>query len=97
MAHLENKILNDTNKPPIYVRYIDDIFILAKIIDQITQLKNRFEKSVLKFTLEIRINNKIPFFDVLIDSSTHKFTTSLYRKPISINLCLLSYNSECPQ
>lgn len=43
MAHLENKILNDTNKPPIYVRYIDDIFVLSKILIRLHNLKTNLK------------------------------------------------------
>ncbi len=53
-------------KPPIYLRYVDDILILANNINNIRQ--DTFQKnSVLNFTHELNKNNKISFLDVLID------------------------------
>ena len=52
--------------------------------------------SVLTFTHELNVNNKIPFLDVLIDTNGFKFETSTYKKPTSINSCLINYKSECP-
>ena len=65
MGYLEHQtFIANTNitKPTIYARYIDDIFILTENEDQIIKLKQAFEEnSVLKFTYELNINNKLPF------------------------------------
>ena len=51
---------------------------------------------MLNFTIELNKNNRIPFLDVLVDSNSDSFTTSLYKKPTSLNSCTLNYKSECP-
>ena len=75
MAHLENTILNKfENKPYIYARYIDEIFLKVKSEQEILKLKQLFEESsVLKFTHEMNIRNKLPFLDVLVNNSNNTF------------------------
>ena len=59
MAHLEKKIFTFA-KPMIYVRYIDDLSILAKNPDGIKYLQGAFKRnSLLQFTYELN-NNQIP-------------------------------------
>ena len=73
MSHIESKIFKTMiTKSKIYVRYVDDIFIRKHSYDEINKLEQTLEKnSVLNFTTEL----KIPFFDVLTDSTNnHKFT-----------------------
>ena len=98
MAHLESKILNHKiKKPKLYLRYVDDILIATKDINEIQELQQTFQNNlVLKFKYELNTDNKIPFLDVLIDSNNDKITTSPYVKPTSLNSCLLNYKSECP-
>ena len=77
MSDLENKILNSIRKPSIYLRYVDDILILANHIINI--LKDTFQKnSVLNFTQELNKNNKISILDIHIDNNdnNNNFTTS---------------------
>ena len=97
MGHLENKIFDSHElKPKIYVRYVDDIFLLVNSVDDIIVLKTIFEEnSVLKFTFEININSKIPFLDVLINNSDNSFKTKVFHKPTDYGQCL-NYNSNCP-
>ena len=39
---------------------------------------------------------KIPFLDILIDTSnTDRFITSTYKNPYNINSCTLKFHSEC--
>ena len=98
MGHLENTILNDlADKPTIYARYVDDIFIQVDDHTQIFQLQHLFQQnSVLKFTYELNINNRLPFLDVNIESANNNFRTTVYRKPTNIGACL-NANSECPE
>ena len=63
MSELENKVFNTINKLNIYLRYADDFFSLIALM-KLTQ-----NNSVLNFTQEIIINDKIPFLGVLIDTS----------------------------
>jgi hypothetical protein len=76
MCHLENSILENylEVKPKLYLRYVDDIFLLVDSIGCITRLKNDFESnSVLKFTFEIQKLNQLPFLDVLIKKMITSF------------------------
>ena len=82
MSDFENKVFNTINKPNIYLRYADDILLLTNSTDEINTIQETFQNnSVLNFTQEININNKIPFLSVLIDTSNiDRFTTSIYKK-----------------
>ena len=40
----ENKIFNNIKKPPIYLRYVDDILILANDINEINILRDTLQK-----------------------------------------------------
>ena len=93
MSDLENRIFNSIKKPPIYLRYVDDILILTNNINEINILQDTFQNnSVLNFTHELNKNNKISFLDVLIDTNNNNnFTTSTYKKPSSNNSCTLNF------
>ena len=70
MSYPENRIFNSIKKPPIYLRYVDDILILTNNINKINILQDTFQKnSVLNFTHELNQNNTISFLDVLIDTN----------------------------
>ena len=72
MSNLEHRIFNSILKPPIYLRYIDDILILADNYNEINILQDTFPKnSVLNYTHELNKNNKICFLDVLIDNNNN--------------------------
>ena len=83
MGYLENRVFNEhLNKPKIYARYVDDIFLLVDDLQYIDNLKKSFEEnSVLRFTFEMNNNFKIPFLDILVDNSDNTFKTVVYRKP----------------
>ena len=64
MSVRENKVFNFINEPNIYSRYADDI-LLTKSTYKINTIQLTFQNnSVLNFTQEININNKIPFLGV---------------------------------
>ena len=70
MSALENKVFNTINKPNIYLRYADDILFLTINTEEINIIQETFQNnSVLNFTQEININNKITFLGILIDTS----------------------------
>ena len=96
MGSLESKIFQNSNlKPHIYGRYVDDIFLQIANEQQLIQLKNEFEsRSVLKFTYELSVSNKLPFLDVLVDTNNHVFNTTVYKKETNKGFCL-NANSEC--
>ena len=69
MSNLENKVFNPINKP-IYLGYVEDVLFLTNSTDEINIMQETFQNNfVLNFTLELNINNKIPFFHVLRDTS----------------------------
>ena len=76
-------MLKDFASPPlIWLRYIDDIFIVLKKTEVVSFHKfiNNIEESI-KFTVEQEVDNAIPFLDVLIIRNNGQLTTKSYRKP----------------
>ena len=72
-------------------------FLIAGSVEEVNNLKCKFEEnSVLKFTIELNTNNKIPFLDVLVNNQNNKLTTTVYRKATNIGTCL-NGNSECSE
>ena len=98
MSDHENRIFDSMKKPPIYLRYVDDMLIFTNNINEINKLQDTFPKnSVLNFTHELNKNNKISFLDVLIDTNNNNnFTTSTYKKPSRNNSRTVNFKSECP-
>ena len=96
MGNLEKMVLNELEqKPLIYCRYVDDILMLTKDSSEFKNLKSKLENcSVLKFTTELNINNKLSFMDVLIDNNSKDLQTSVYRKHTNIGICL-NGKSDC--
>ena len=92
MSDLKDKIFNSIRKPPIYLRYVDDILILANNINEIN-IQDTFPKiQFFYFTHELNKNNKISFLDVIIDTNiNNNFTTSTYKKPSNNNSCTLNF------
>ena len=90
MAHVESEALESIEpKPFTYCRYIDDVFVDIGDEEQLMRLKSKLEeKSLLKFTIEMSVDNRIPFLDVQVDASGGNFTTSVYRKPTDTGNCL---------
>ena len=82
----------------MYKRYVDDVYVEVENVDALRQLKSAFESaSVLKFTTEVGLNNKLPFLDVSVNiSDTQKHEMSVYRKQTDGGKCL-NAASECPQ
>lgn len=80
----------------MYCRYVDDVFLDIEDEHHIERLKSEMEKmSVLKFTVEKSVENKLPFLDIEIDQKDGKFRTQVYRKPTDAGLCM-NASSECP-
>ena len=96
MGELEKQVFDDpANKPSIYARYVDDIFLQVNDENQLKELKQQFQvNSVLNFTYEMSVHNKLPFLDVLVESGSENFHTSVYHKPTDSGNCL-NGKSEC--
>lgn len=90
MTHVESEALDSIEaKPFTYCRYIDDVFVDIGDEEQLMCLKSKLEeKSLLKFTVEMSVDNRIPFLDVQVDASDGNFMTSVYRKPTDTGNCL---------
>ena len=77
-----NKILPKM-KDCLWLRYVDDILIMADSVDfirNIFQFINSIEPTI-KFTFEMENNNTLPFLDVQIIRIRNKLTFDVYRKP----------------
>jgi hypothetical protein len=96
MANLEKNVLSENEiRPNLYLRYVDDIFVVTKDLEQLESLRCKLENnSVLKFTHEIG-HNKLPFLDVDIETKNGKFETKVHTKTTNAGECL-NYLSECP-
>ena len=70
MAHIEYTVISDlTVKPKLYARYVVDCFLVVEDEQHLELIRREFQnKSVLKFTKEISINNRLNLLDVAIDS-----------------------------
>ncbi|XP_072166479.1 uncharacterized protein [Diadema setosum] len=86
MATLEEEFLSSyPQKPTVYVRYIDDIFIIwDHSIEELAAFHQAFNScnQSIKFTMESS-QEKVHFLDVLvsIDQDNQTLQTSVYRKP----------------
>ena len=64
MSALENKVFNAISIPNIYLGFADDMFLTNSTVD-INTIQETFQNdSVLNFTQEINITNKITFLGV---------------------------------
>jgi hypothetical protein len=98
MEHLEETVLSNlTFKPLLYLRYVDDIFCIAKKTD-IETIHNNFNSfhKKLQFTIELETNNSIPFLDLNIARNNDgRLVTDWYHKNTWSGR-YLNYNSYLP-
>ena len=85
MAEVEIRALeNVAEKPTVYGRYIDDIFLLCNEVT-LQSLKNEMTViSGLNFTYETSIHGKLPFLNVLVEKEDNLFRMTVYHKPTDI-------------
>ena len=97
MGVVEERVFSQHPMPSLYCRYVDDTFVKAQHPEDIEKLRRCFEdNSVLHFTSENSVDGKLPFLDVLLaQTGGSNFTTSVYKKPTNMGLCL-NGRSECP-
>ncbi|XP_050725482.1 uncharacterized protein LOC127003111 [Eriocheir sinensis] len=68
MGCVEEEVFKKLDKPDIYCRYIDDIFIKTENDDDAERLRLCLQEvSGLKLTIEKSVNNSIPFLDILAE------------------------------
>ena len=96
VGSLEHKLFQNNKKPEIYVRYVDDIFVMFKNKHEHLSFLNNLNKlhSSLSFTCECEVENKIAFLDVLVERVNNTFTTTVYRKP-TFNGLYVRWESFC--
>ena len=93
MGFVEQRVFQRIPQPSIYMRYIDDTFVVTTTKEALDELRRTFEEhSVLHFTCEFPQDNVLPFLDV----NQGLFLTSVYRKPTNIGLCL-NDSRDCPE
>ena len=78
--------LPDNIKPIIWVRYVDDVFVIYKedetAFNEFINAVNGFLPTI-KFTVEQEVDGNLPFLDVMVvhDKDTKQFSFKVYRKP----------------
>ena len=96
MATVEEKAFSEHQKPRLYCRYIDDIFITMKNQNDAETIIDIFKaNSVLNFTCERSQQKTLPFLDVLVKQKEGKFDTTVYTKATNTGRCL-NARGECP-
>ena len=83
MEYFEEMALGSTSlKPYMWLRYIDDIFILWPHQEDVQILLDHVNsiRSSIQFTMEKEQDNKLPFLDVLVTRTEKGFRSSVYRK-----------------
>ena len=96
MGYHENKQPNSEYSCTVlfYRQYVDDTFCLFK---SETDAQHFFtflneQHHNIKFSIEKKKYNQLPFLDILDDSSSNKLVTSVYGKPMYTGF-LTTYNS----
>ena len=85
MCMLEQRYLNECPsefKPVLYRWYVDDTLCLFRSrsdIEKFLDHINSYHPNI-KFTVELEMDNTLPFLDVSVTHDQNSFSTSLYRK-----------------
>ncbi|XP_068224827.1 uncharacterized protein [Palaemon carinicauda] len=67
MGVVEEGVFSRIRLPGVYLRYVDDTFVMAPSTQDIETLRRTFEEcSCLRFTVEHSKDGRLPFLDVLI-------------------------------
>ena len=98
VGYYETKLFQTISKPAMYYRYMDDTFVVFNNENQCEVFLERLNSlhPSLQFTLEKESHSSLPFLDVLVEKSSSKFTTSIYRKP-TFTSQYIQWNSFSPQ
>ncbi|XP_077528832.1 uncharacterized protein LOC144140884 [Haemaphysalis longicornis] len=82
MEALEQRALASfAPSPKVFLRYIDDCFCIiqkdevSKFLDHLNSLER-----AIQFTLEVEVDRKLPFLDVLVSRQGQRLSFSVYRK-----------------
>ncbi|KAG0725688.1 hypothetical protein GWK47_038117 [Chionoecetes opilio] len=87
---IESRLLA-SNRPSLYCRYVDDIFVRVKDLQELQDLRHRFiAESELNFTDEEATNGRLPFLDVLVSAEIAEFKTTVFCKLTNNGLSALT-------
>ena len=95
MCHLEKKLTRDDLMPHLHRRYVDDTLAKMPNTDTVTMfltILNGLHPS-LSFTMELPIDDTIPFIGIDIVKNGTEIETQVYRKPTNTGL-LLHFHSR---
>ena len=98
MEYFEEMALGSTSlKPSMWLRYVDDTFILWPHQEDVQILLDHVNsiRPSIPFTMEKEQDNKLPFLDVLVTRTEQGFRSSVYRKPTFTGQ-YLNFNSHHP-
>ena len=90
MCHLEETLTRDGLMPQLYKRYVDDTLARMPSTDAATEFLSTLNSlhPSLSFTMELPVDNKIPFIGIEIVKNGTKLETQVYRKPTNTGLLL---------
>lgn len=98
MEYLEEQALESAPlKPSLWLRYVDDTFVLWPHQEDVTSLLTHLNniEPAIQFTMERESDQTLPFLDVKVQKSEQGFSTSLYHKPTSTGR-YLNFESHHP-
>ncbi|XP_068229687.1 uncharacterized protein [Palaemon carinicauda] len=75
MGVVEERVFSRICRPDVYMRYIDDTFVMAPSTQDIETFRRLFEECSCRFTVEYSKDGQLPFLDVLISPNTSGFNT----------------------
>ena len=95
MCHLEEKLTRDGLMPYLYRRYVDDTLARMPNTDAATMFLTTLNglHPSLTFTMELPVNDRIPFIGIEIIKNGTKFETQVNRKSTNTGL-LLHFHSH---
>ena len=94
----EKKLFTNGNiNRKLYVRYVDDIFAVFGENESFQPFLHYINSQhpIIKFTVEERFNNILPFLDTCIELKGDYFESFVYRKKTNTNI-LLNAEATCP-
>ena len=95
MCHLEEKLARDGLMPHLYRRYVDDTIARMPNTNAATMFLTTLNglHPSLSFTMELPVDDRIPFIGIEIIKNGTKLETQVYRKSTNTGL-LLHFNSH---
>ncbi|XP_066970171.1 uncharacterized protein [Macrobrachium rosenbergii] len=97
MGTVEQRVFKNSIQPRMYVRQIDDTFIIGDLREEIEDLRHAFHQpSSLTFTTEHSKYRRLPFLDVLVEEKEAHSSIKVYNKQMNLGMCL-NGERECPE